>query len=203
MLPLEALTSLTAASSAPWLAEIFSPLWLINMLTSMKLATRRLFSDELVGLLKQNCSNGPFEWRKVRGYGPSCVLLAWFSSRFLWRLLLYTKALFSVKFSALNLEHCCSRSLSESGFAIQEISSVAARTRRWQFVREAFLFHSCLERYEQIFRHAMTEHVSLISKCMILQNGHCWNQALLLLDKIAKPKDSRTCTWSVESLCMP
>lgn len=60
----EVLTTLAAASSAPWLAEIFSLLWLIDLLASMRLGTRRLFSDELLGLWKMNCSNGPFGWRE-------------------------------------------------------------------------------------------------------------------------------------------
>ena len=64
MLPSEVFTSLAAASSAPWLAEIFSLLWLVDILTSMRLATRRLFSDELVGPWKMNCSNGTFGWRE-------------------------------------------------------------------------------------------------------------------------------------------
>ena len=64
MLPAELFTTLAAASSAPWLAEIFSLLWLIDMITSVRFATRRVFSDELVGLWKMNCSNGPFGWRE-------------------------------------------------------------------------------------------------------------------------------------------
>lgn len=64
MLPSEVLTTLAAASSAPWLAEIFSLLWLIDMISSLRFATRREFSDELAGLWKMDCSNGPFGWRE-------------------------------------------------------------------------------------------------------------------------------------------
>lgn len=60
----ELLTTLTAASSAPWLAEIFSLLWITDMISSVRFAPQREFSDQWAGLWKMDCSNGPFGWRE-------------------------------------------------------------------------------------------------------------------------------------------
>ena len=63
MSPSDILSSLASASSAPWLAEIFSLLWLAEMISSTRFAARRQFFDQLAGLWKMDCANGPFGWR--------------------------------------------------------------------------------------------------------------------------------------------
>ena len=60
----EMLIALGTASSAPWLAEIFSLLWLTDLISSVRYASRREYSDQVAGLWKMDCSHGPFGWRE-------------------------------------------------------------------------------------------------------------------------------------------
>lgn len=58
------LAALDTISSAPWIAEIFSLFWLAEFVSSYLYAYKRKDSDQLAGLWRMDCANGPFGWRE-------------------------------------------------------------------------------------------------------------------------------------------
>ena len=56
--------NMTAAATVPWIAELFSLYWLIDYLIFARYENDRSGSDQMAGLWKMDCSNGPFGWRE-------------------------------------------------------------------------------------------------------------------------------------------
>lgn len=69
--------ALATVSPTPWIAELFSWFWLSEFLSSYWYVGDRSRSDQLVGLWKMDCSNGPFGWRESsRPWARNVMFLA-------------------------------------------------------------------------------------------------------------------------------
>lgn len=64
LLSIDILATITTADGVPWIAELFSLYWLIDYLSSAWYEPYRSDSDQMIGLWKMDCSNGPFGWRE-------------------------------------------------------------------------------------------------------------------------------------------
>ena len=56
--------ALVTVSPTPWIAELFSWFWLGEFVSSYWYVRDRRSSDQLAGLWKMDCANGPFGWRE-------------------------------------------------------------------------------------------------------------------------------------------
>lgn len=58
------LAALATVSPTPWIAQLFSWFWLGEFVSSYWYVRDRRSSDQLAGLWKMDCSNGPFGWQE-------------------------------------------------------------------------------------------------------------------------------------------